>query len=863
MPANGSDSAPTKRRRWLPAALIAVCGLVLAGAVVIAVLARRLLPEVERTVGAALRMPVHIEGLAINPIAGTVSVGPVRLGNDGDVLGAARITITPQLGTLWQRDVVIERVVIDDVTGVVHFDENYQPVFRSVMTGDRTEGTGTYHVTVRELVVDGGALTVRYPVHKKPRDGKLQITRFQATNLDFGRITGPALTMSAAFDGTFDDAPVQATTDVHLSGDQPGVALAFSIAGLRVGRERMTLPAQLDTFTGIVDVSAKLEEGGPTEQHALLLDVRVADANLAGKGGSMVSAKHVALPEVRIDLVHETIDIGAVNVDAPVLVVRLGSDGVVLPIAPPAETGSSTWRVSSGDFVARGGTLRVLRQDTATSMTITSLRWDGLRAKGESGFTLDATIDEGSITASGTLSPDPAGVSVEARLHNLPLPTLAQLVETLPVPLARGTASGDVRLRYGNALEQLSGRLTLSDVHTAPPKPERATELLAVSKAEAEFSLTAGPRPVLTISALTLSYPYVMVQRHPDGVFPYDLLTARMPVRDGGPAYDPPVVRIERAEVIGGKVEFLDYTMAPTFWTAFTDLKVDAQRVSIPEATVGEFRFAAKHDELSPTAISGSLTTSGLQAEAEIENVLLETLNTYVSPALGYRFTAGRLSTTATTTPVPPLLQSTADVVLRGINLVQTGRDVIQEQSGVPLPIALRLISNWSGEVHLTLLLAIDTEFQTVSFGSVFWQAVRQAILGALTSPLRLLGSLFGKKGAPYAFAVDPIPFAAESAVLDGAGRDRIAEIQRILVAHPGLTLVLLPQVTEEEARAVGAEAAGVLAAARSAAVRDAFVGAATDPLAPDRVILAPWQPATAATATRKPGVYVELQDAT
>lgn len=863
MPADTPDSTPVKRRRWLPAVLIAVIGIALAGAVVIAVLARRVLPQVERAVGAALRMPVRIEGLAVHPIAGTVSVGPVSVGNEGDVLGAARITITPQLGTLWQRDVVLERVEIDDVTGVLHFDENYQPVFRSVMTGDRTEGTGTYHVTVRELVVDGGALTVRYPVRKKPRDGTLQITRFQATNLDFGRIAGPALTMSAAFAGAFDDAPVQAKTDVRLSGDQPGVALDFSISGLRVSRERMTLPAQLDNFTGTVDVSAKLEEGGPTEQHALLLDVRVADATLAGKEGSTVSAKRVALPQVRIDLAEESVDIGAVNVEAPVLIVRLGSDGIVLPITPAKETGSSAWRVSSGDFVARGGTLRVLRQDTATSMTITSLRWDGLRAKGTSGFALDATIDEGSITASGTLNADPPDLSVEAHLSNLPLPTLAQLVEALPVPLARGTASGEVRLRYADTLEQLAGRLTLSDVHTAPPNPAHATELLAVSNADAEFSLAAGSRPVLNISALKLGYPYVMVQRHPEGVFPYNLLTARRPASAGAPTYDPPAIRVDRAEIEGGKVEFLDYTMEPVFWTAFTDLKVDAQRASLPEMTVGEFRFAAKHDELSPTVIAGSLTASGLRAEAEIKDVLLETLNTYVSPALGYRFTAGRLSTTATTTPAPPLLMSTADVVLRGVDLIQTGHDVIQEQSGVPLPIALSLISNFSGEIHLTLPLAIDTEFQRVSFGSVFWQAVRQAIVGALTSPLRLLGSLFGKKGAPHAFAIDPIPFASESAVLDGAGRARIAEIQRILAAHPGLTLVLLPQVTDKEARAVGAEAAGALAAARNAAVRDAFVGAATDPLPPDRVILAPWKPDAAAKATGKAGVYVELQDAT
>jgi hypothetical protein len=139
---------------------------------------------------------------------------------------------------------------------------------------------------------------------------------------------------------------------------------------------------------------------------------------------------------------------------------------------------------------------------------------------------------------------------------------------------------------------------------------------------------------------------------------------------------------------------------------------------------------------------------------------------------------------------------------------------------------------------------------------------VRKAIVGALTSPLRLLGSLFGKRGAPHAFAIDPVPFVAGSSTLDQAGHERIEEIMRIVRAHPGLLLILMPQITEDDTREVGAEAVAALADARNAAVRDAFIGAEHDPLSPDRIILVPWKPAAAARATNTPSVYVELQDA-
>lgn len=853
-------ATPPPRRRWLRWLLIALVVVAVAVASVLVVVTRRVRPELERSLSEALRMPARIGSFNIEPWLGSVSLGALTIGSESDVLGAARIAISPQLGTVWQKDIVIDRVEVGGLHGVLHLDENYQPVFRTVVTGERAATPGTYHVTIRELVVDDGELTVRYPVRGKPRDGKLQITGFRATNIELGRIGGSALDMSGVFEGAFDGARIEATTDVRLGDANPSVAFDFAMSGLRVSRDMVTLPPALDTLTGTIYLRAKLGEGGTAEQQGLLFDVGVADAALKGTNGSALAAKRIALPAVRINVAEQAIDLGALNIDAPSLTIRLTDQGVVLPFTTAERASDNEWKVVSGPITTRDGTLQVLREDTTTSLMLKSLRWDGLRAKGESGFELAATIEDGTISADGKVDPQAQAMSFEARLDNLPLPTLAQLAGRLPLTPARGRASGEMKVQYQESAQQFSGRLALQDLHTAPPSPERPSEVLAVSNAEAVFSMRGAADPVLTIDSLTLSYPYIMIQRHADTLFPYSLLIAPPTSTARASTYRTPTVRVERVGIDGGKIEFIDTTVQPLFWSAFTDLTFAATKLRHPEMTIADFTFKGKHDELSPTVVTGSLRDEGLKAHAELKDILLETLNAYVSPALGYRFAAGRLSSTATTTPAPPLLQSTADIVLRGIDLIQTGRDVVQEQSGVPLPVALSLISNLSGEVRLTIPLAIDTEFQQVSFGSVFWQAVRQAILNALTSPIRLLGSLFGKKGAPHAFAIDPIPFAEGSARPDRTGRNRIDQITRILTAHPGLTLVLLPQVTEKEMRDAG-PGASALAEARNAAVRDAFLGSA-DPLPPDRVILAPWKPETAAKATGQPGVYVELQDA-
>jgi hypothetical protein len=309
-------------------------------------------------------------------------------------------------------------------------------------------------------------------------------------------------------------------------------------------------------------------------------------------------------------------------------------------------------------------------------------------------------------------------------------------------------------------------------------------------------------------------------------------------------------------------VEFVDATMTPPYWTSLTDTTAEAHDVRLPERTVGYFKVSGKQDELSPALVSGSFSEQGLDARIEISDVLLESMNAYVAPILGYRMISGRLSVTATAMPVPPLLQSHAEVVLEDVGVSQTGTDLVREQSGVPLPIALGLIANAAGEIHLTLPITVDPAARSVSLGSVIWQAIRSAIIGALSTPLRLLGSLFGTEGAPHAFAVDPIPFPIGSATLDVHGRARVEQIARILQAHATLALVTLPQLTPDDLGETGQDGAATLAAARTDAVRQALSGATAAPrIAPERLLPATWTPATGAEPTGKPGVYIELQE--
>src|SRR5690606_32991636 len=148
----------------------------------------------------------------------------------------------------------------------------------------------------------------------------------------------------------------------------------------------------------------------------------------------------------------------------------------------------------------------------------------------------------------------------------------------------------------------------------------------------------------------------------------------------------------------------------PTFWSSLTSISAEAEGIAVDELTIERFTISGLRDELSPVRLSGTLTRAGFDGEAAVRELLLDSLNPYVAPVLGYQLTAGRLSSTVRTRPSAGVLEATADVVLRGVDVLQTGRDVILEQSGVPLPVALRLLTGVGGSIDLTLPFSVNTE---------------------------------------------------------------------------------------------------------------------------------------------------------
>ncbi|MDX2169171.1 MAG: DUF748 domain-containing protein [Deltaproteobacteria bacterium] len=785
-----------------------------------------------------------------------VTLHEPRITDDaGTEFGAGTVVLPDVRIDLSRNAIELDRIAVDRPAGALQLDAQFRPTLAGFGGASSSAAGGAPpEVTIGELVITDGELALRYPVGGQQRTAPLHLARLTCTDIDLseGRVA-----LHATLDGALDGAPLTLTAQLRPGPDAGGPELdaALRLSDLSLDRTRLDLPAGAETLRTRLDLGATITTRNLPPQRSARLDLHLREPRLTSAGVAF-AAKSATLPQVDVDLLQRRIDLGAVALDAPTIETALPD------IAPPPAGATGTtpaWTVRSGAIEARAARVRLRRDDTVVPIAIASLRWGGLTPGSAQPLTLRATFDGGgALSVDGPLGLQPLDAGLDVRASALPLPALTRLLAVLPLRLARGRGDAALHVELRDGRQRVAGTASVADLHTLPPDPQRPAEVMAVSRAALQLVYDSGAAPPLDVTTLSLDYPYVMVLRRPDGTFPSSLLNT------GGDGAVPrrPTARLREVQVAGGKLEFIDTVLEPDFWTSFGALSGEASDLRLPPAPGGAFSLTAKRDEISRVEISGAITDAGVQGRATLDDTMLSSFNPYVAPLLGFDVTAGWLSVVLQATPAGSQYDATAQLVLRGVEVSQVGEDAIQRQSGVPLPIALGLIADSSGTIDLTLPLAIDAGSGRVTLGSIVGQAVRSAIVGALTSPLRILGSLFGTQGAPHAFAIDPIPFPAGVGTLDAAGAARVAEITRILQAHPGLALVVMPQLSPSELALLSPSQAQALADARLAAVRAAFTAADAVPrLAADRLLPVAWRAPSGAPPNLPPSVYVELQD--
>lgn len=399
-----------------------------------------------------------------------------------------------------------------------------------------------------------------------------------------------------------------------------------------------------------------------------------------------------------------------------------------------------------------------------------------------------------------------------------PPPEQAPAADAGDVRLKTRIVLGEPRIAVGEGKDFLvtlrSLELGLSDVG-APgvlaPQPRAAARPIRVAASDLKLE---QPRIRVTLTSEGMVLPGPRAPSAPPGAAPSSKAAAQPtpdapPTAAAGPAPSPAVpgieIALDRLRVAGGRVTFNDRTLKPPLTTELDDIKVSGRALRFPELEAKELQLAVTTPEQGEIEVSGALAGEGGKLQLEAREVLLTPYNPYVASFSPYQLTTGGLSISTTVSGAARKYEVENAITLHDLDVerVSQGEGFVEGQLGMPVGSILALLRDPQGNIKLNVPLEIGEEGASVDIMAVMGNALKAAMIGAITSPLKLVGSLTGSGDKVGAFAPKPIPFRLGGSALTKEGAQVVEGLAALMESRPGVGVELEAQVAKEDARAL------------------------------------------------------------
>jgi hypothetical protein len=590
------------------------------------------------------------------------------------------------------------------------------------------------------------------------------------------------------------------------------------------------LPALPPSTEPKQEPAAEAEPEEPSEPfpvHVESLSIRETAFRLADAVGGAVlvdfALRELGFTDLRLE--GAKVGLGGIRISEPVLRVRrevqqtkAGARGAAPapaaePAGPPPELRIEDLEIERAEFevLTEGEPVRVALRLKTTGVTLAP----------ESPFPLDLGLEagEGRLTLAGQLGLNPLSWDGKIGWQGLAVPMFVRAALPELVPWVRScSASGelDVKLRMAASAGaaaglRASGRLGVDDFAVEDPEQQLAFgwKSLAIDLSEASVPLDGGAEPLeLTLAKVALVEPtarYVLPNTALERLFP-------SAPAEGAPAEPAPAaaseaaeprIRVDAIEVRGGGAEFEDRSLRPPYRGRLRDLSVDVAGVRLPERSFERLRVRGIAPERAPFELRGALPGASGNLSFKLERLPLAQFTPYAASAADLRIPKGDLSLDSKAKLARSGAAGKVDtqVVVHGL-AIQGGPNAISV-AGMPLDLALALLRDPKGDIRLPIPLAFGERGASVGIGEIVVGALRAAITGAVTSPIKALGVLLPSGGAAQ-ISFDPVAFAAGIAEPAPEATERLAPLAALLRERPGLGLALVGHAGPEDRPALG-----------------------------------------------------------
>jgi hypothetical protein len=565
-------------------------------------------------------------------------------------------------------------------------------------------------------------------------------------------------------------------------------------------------------------------------------------------GRPIVTAAGLSGRDITADFLAGQVRLGDVVVSQPHVILERGADGtwsvarllerepprvgMAGPAPPPGETRQTAPPARSGRETAvtigrariEGGTV-ALADATVAPAVATTIRDIGLELR-EVSFQPaprpghlegDLRLENGRLRVAGSVESGTLATTVRLTATGVSLDPVRGYVDAgLRRVSARGGALDarlDVAMTPGRdaSAATLELRGTVEGRQLAVAFPDAAEPFLRVDRLAVELaSLRILPAFSADLARVRLTGPVLQAGRAGDGVLSLARLWASPEASPAGatPASTvaSPRLRLRRAEVTGGRIEFTDTAVAPRFRTMLRGLEADLQPVA-GDAGRTAIRLRGLLGDGAPVEVDGTGTLLASPLRLDLRGVVrdleLARLNPYAIGYLGHRIVRGRLTSEATYRYDAGSFRADATVVIRHVEVSEPVNARFQETVGIRLPLALSLLEDSAGDIRLHVPITGDSEGRKIDFGPLIWSAVRGAIVKVAAAPFRTVGSILTLGGKVGEIRIEPIEFRRGTLEPNGETAARIVGIVEFLQARPRVSLEVAGRATPAETQAL------------------------------------------------------------
>ncbi len=716
-------------------------------------------------------------------------------------------------------------------------------------------------VLIQRVMLRDGQVGFRdFAVTEAPQHLDVTLPTVDAANLSLlitetGLEPGKMTLDAGVRDGT---VHLEATIE-NLAGG-PAIETHVVLTNLPIDDARVYIPrvgwsalaGRLDT-----DLVHRFESNGAHTAHGRVA-LRDLAVHVAGLDDPAVGWRSLAVEIAGVDLVKQVAEISTVTLEgARVVTVPAGPEPLPVlrgllnaaqeagaPPPPPADSAAPaatpwTWTVRT--ILLKDAGIKALGGDGPLEVAIDA-EITRVESAPETPSAIKLTVapaSGGTLSVAGDLTRQPIGFDGTLRVDALALPPLTLPVATAQTRLLKsGVANVDLQIAVGSVATappdgvRAAGTIGLSNLEVAGEDPKAFAlrwKDLAVGVREviapgvlAGAAAKASPVTV-ALSSVTLTRPQLVATRTAAGIVLPAAIGGAPPI--AGAAVSPPSpvpqptpaapraaapiakpapdvqVRIDRLGVRQMSVDVIDQSVKPFYRSSLDPVDLAATDVRWPGPFARDVKLTAKSSDGATFTLTGNVAPTNSQLVAKVDRLPLAAFNPYAA-ASGYGVEGGTAQLESTIKLGRGSYDTRSKLVLNKLAVSgSAGESLFASQFGMPLSLALSLMTDLQGNIVLDLPIAGDEKGMNVGFGTIIGNALTRAILGAITSPLKLLGVVAHIGDKPTSVVPPPIVFQPGRSVLAAGEDQKLDQLRTLLTAAPALRLHLRGEASGEDRR--------------------------------------------------------------